>query len=318
MPTTLKTAVAKYLRAGNPAAEHGTSTTRLSGSGSNGAVESRLRTLGARRSASFWIGSTSVRSRKEGTNPGRTANKAREHLRAVMSWAWEQDLIEALPRFPKPRPQRDVAGRHYLTKAEINALYFATHEMERPRGWDRPMPIGRYWRSALGRVLQLRRRYGDRVEIGAVPRADPLAARVLGSAIARPGGQGTVALGMALLSPGEDGQDILPADESRRSCPHQEHHAGESGSGRSRLPRRRISPQCSIPGTLRPRRNQVRRRTSRLEKTSLGSSRISARPARRTTTSTCLSHRSRSSAIRSEGSPTVTTRIELRWRSRRS
>src|SRR6266540_4692767 len=26
----------------------------------------------------------------EGTNPGRTANKAREHLRAVLSWAWEQ------------------------------------------------------------------------------------------------------------------------------------------------------------------------------------------------------------------------------------
>jgi hypothetical protein len=70
---------------------------------------------------------------QEGTNPGRTANKAREHLRAVISWAWEQDLIEAPPRFPKPRTQRDVAGRHYLTKAEINALYFATHRMEEPR-----------------------------------------------------------------------------------------------------------------------------------------------------------------------------------------
>ena len=66
-------------------------------------------------------------------HPGRTANKAREHLRAVLSWAWEQDLPDALPRFPKPRQHRDVAGRHYLTKAEINALYFATHRMERPR-----------------------------------------------------------------------------------------------------------------------------------------------------------------------------------------
>jgi hypothetical protein len=28
------------------------------------------------------------------TNPGRTANKAREHLRAILSWAWEQELIE--------------------------------------------------------------------------------------------------------------------------------------------------------------------------------------------------------------------------------
>jgi hypothetical protein len=85
----------------------------------------------------------------QGTNPGRTANKAREHLRAVLSWAGEQELIEAPPRFPRPRPQRDVAGRHYLTKPELNALYFATHQMRRPRGWDAPFPVGRYWRAAL-------------------------------------------------------------------------------------------------------------------------------------------------------------------------
>ena len=86
---------------------------------------------------------------EDGTTPGRTANKAREHLRAVLSWAWEQELIDTPLRFPGPREQRDVAGRHYLTKAEINALYFATHEMERPRGWDSPSPVGRYWRAAL-------------------------------------------------------------------------------------------------------------------------------------------------------------------------
>ena len=94
-----------------------------------------------------WVHEQAVKD--EGTNPGRTANKAREHLRAVLSWAWEQELIEAPPRFPGPRDQRDVAGRHYLTKAEINALYFATHAMGRPRGWDAPLPIGRYWRAAL-------------------------------------------------------------------------------------------------------------------------------------------------------------------------
>ena len=71
---------------------------------------------------------------REGSDPGRTANKAREQLRAVISWAWEQDVIETPPRFPKPMPQRDVAGRHYLTKAEINALYVATHQLRRPRG----------------------------------------------------------------------------------------------------------------------------------------------------------------------------------------
>ncbi|QDV36194.1 tyrosine-type recombinase/integrase [Tautonia plasticadhaerens] len=87
--------------------------------------------------------------RDRGTNPGRTANKAREHLRAILSWAWEQELIEAPPRFPGPRDQRDVAGRHYLTKAEINALYFATYKMGRPRGWDAAYPVGRYWRAAL-------------------------------------------------------------------------------------------------------------------------------------------------------------------------
>jgi hypothetical protein len=42
-----------------------------------------------------------------------------------------------------------VAGRHYLTKAEINALYFASHKMRRPRGWRFPIPVGRYWRCAL-------------------------------------------------------------------------------------------------------------------------------------------------------------------------
>jgi hypothetical protein len=84
-----------------------------------------------------------------GTNPGRTANKAREHLRAVVSWAWDQELIDSLPRLPKPKLQRDIAGRHYLTKAEINSLYFATHRMKRPRAWNCPFPIGRYWRAAL-------------------------------------------------------------------------------------------------------------------------------------------------------------------------
>lgn len=52
---------------------------------------------------------------RQGSNPGRTANKVRSHLRAVMSWAWEHDVIDALPQFPKLKPQRDVAGRHYLT-----------------------------------------------------------------------------------------------------------------------------------------------------------------------------------------------------------
>ena len=72
---------------------------------------------------------------EDGTNLGRTANKARENLRAVLSWAWQQqDVVDILPRFRESRPQRDVAGRHYLSKAEIDALYFATYAMGQPRG----------------------------------------------------------------------------------------------------------------------------------------------------------------------------------------
>ncbi|SFJ42125.1 tyrosine-type recombinase/integrase [Planctomicrobium piriforme] len=84
-----------------------------------------------------------------GRNPGRTANKVRENLRAVLSWAWEQDFIESLPQFPRPKPQRDVSGRHYLTKSELNALYFATYSMKSPKGWREAVPVGRYWRCAL-------------------------------------------------------------------------------------------------------------------------------------------------------------------------
>jgi hypothetical protein len=42
-----------------------------------------------------------------------------------LSWARAQDLIDALLRFPSPRGQRDVAGRHYLAKAEITARYLS-------------------------------------------------------------------------------------------------------------------------------------------------------------------------------------------------
>ena len=74
-----------------------------------------------------------------GSKAERTANKARENLRAILSWAWEQDYLENLQRLPKPRPQRDVAGRHYPTKADLNAHYFATYSLSRPRGWERSL-----------------------------------------------------------------------------------------------------------------------------------------------------------------------------------
>jgi site-specific recombinase XerD len=84
-----------------------------------------------------------------GTHPGRTANKARENVRAIMSWAWEHDFVAKPPQFPQPKPQRDVAGRHYLTKPDLNALYFATYQLKRPRGWKQPLTVGHHWRAAL-------------------------------------------------------------------------------------------------------------------------------------------------------------------------
>ena len=149
MPTTLTAAAESYLRA--KALSRGTrneyhSTLRKWEQWGGGVPIEELQRKDVREFLD-WVYERAVAD--EGTNPGRTANKAREHLRAVLSWAWEQELIDAPPRFPKPRAQRDVAGRHYLTKAEINALYFATHPMRRPRGWDAPFPVGRYWRAAL-------------------------------------------------------------------------------------------------------------------------------------------------------------------------
>lgn len=149
MPTTLHEAVSRYLRSSNPArgtrAEYRTTIIKWQQWG----IEVPIERLGRKEIREFldWVYERAVSD--NGSNPGRTANKAREHLRAIISWSWEHDLIDIPPRFPKPRPQRDVAGRYYLTKAEINALYFATHQMRRPRGWHSSIPVGRFWRCAL-------------------------------------------------------------------------------------------------------------------------------------------------------------------------
>ena len=115
MPTTLETAVANYLRSGNPSrgtrSEYQTTLRKWKEWGDGVPIE-RLARKNIREFLD-WVYEHAVED--QGTNPGRTANKAREHLRAVLAWAWDQELIESPPRFPKPRQQRDVAGRHYLT-----------------------------------------------------------------------------------------------------------------------------------------------------------------------------------------------------------
>lgn len=129
MSTSLQFAIEGYVRAKNLAQgtrdEYLATINKWKAWGRGGVIEN----VGRKEVREFldWVFERAVLD--QGTNPGRTANKAREHLRAVMAWAWEQDLIESLPRFPQARPQRDVAGRHYLTKAELNAPYFATHDV---------------------------------------------------------------------------------------------------------------------------------------------------------------------------------------------
>ena len=140
-----------------------------------------LNELGRKEIAEFLDYVFVVASDNQGKNPGRTSNKAREQLRAVMSWAWEQELIDSLPRFPKPRKQRDVAGRHYLTISELNSLYFATYKLKRPRGWNAPFSIGKYWRCALDSVFQLRIGHRHDLANQVSSRTDSLETHFLGS-----------------------------------------------------------------------------------------------------------------------------------------
>ena len=111
MPTTFETALDKYLRGRNLASgtqdEYVATLRKWQRWGKGVSIEELTR----RDIRGFldWVHEDALQ--QEGTNPGRTANEARENLRAVMSWAWEQDMVDVLPRFPELKPQRDVAGR---------------------------------------------------------------------------------------------------------------------------------------------------------------------------------------------------------------
>src|SRR5210317_2552696 len=106
MPTTIETVIRCYLRARDLSSGSRDSyftTLRKWNEWGGGVPIEELRRQNIRDFLD-WVYERAVE--QEGTNPGRTANKARENLRAVMSWAWEQDVIDTLPRFPKPRKQR--------------------------------------------------------------------------------------------------------------------------------------------------------------------------------------------------------------------
>ena len=145
MSIDFKDAVVEYLRAGRPA--RGTqdayqATLKKWEQWGKGKPVEDLRRKDIREFLD-WVYERAVV--ENGLNPGRTANKARAHLKAVMHWAWEQELIDTPPEFPKPRHQRDAAGRHYLTKAEINALYLSLIHISEP---TRPRLVSRMPSSA--------------------------------------------------------------------------------------------------------------------------------------------------------------------------
>ena len=99
MPTRRKTAVMNYLRAGDLAngtrKEYLATLRKWTEWGGDVPIEELTRQ--EIRDFLDWVYEQAVEESQ--TNPSRTANKARENLRAIMSWAWErsQDCIDALP-----------------------------------------------------------------------------------------------------------------------------------------------------------------------------------------------------------------------------
>ena len=209
-----------------------------------------------------------------GSNPGRTANKARENLRAIMSWAWEQDYVAKLPRFPSPKPQRDVAGRHYLTKKDLNALYFATYQLPQLRGWKQAFHGWPLLASGTGRVLQLRSRYRDGVRVCWISRADILATCVMASGATKRSGQ-RVSVRLAVLPPCENQQAVSPSHEPRRSCAPEEHPAGIAPARRAGFRGRHLTAQQAVSAVVRLGGDQAKAGCGNRRRETLGSERSS-------------------------------------------
>jgi hypothetical protein len=317
MPTTLETVVAKYLRSGNPAQrtreEYSTTLRKWARWGSAVPIEK----LGRKEIREFldWVYEDAAV--RDSGNPGRTANKVRSHLRAVMAWAWEQDMVDALPRFPKVKSQRIVAGRYYLTRPEINSLYFATHQMKRPRGWSQLFPIGRYWRSALVVFFN----YG--LDTGTVWRTESFHEPILWRHVS-----------WERQSPDREAKEQSPWGWLfyRRLKTHKAFYRPMNRTvhahiksimpdnvdpdapvflGGGTRPNNRFRTLCGLAG-IGPKTNVETGEEQPWVLKDL------ARPARPTTTSTSLSHLWRFLAIQLEASRIVTMRIGLHWHLRQS
>ncbi len=163
---------------------------------------------------------------EQGTNPGRTANKAREHLRGPLL-----GVGAGTDRGAAPRPWAEGAARRRWPalpdEGRDQRPLLRDPPDEATPGLGQPVPRGAVLAGRARRVLQLRGRYGYGLEVGPLSRAGTLASCYVGALVAGSRTQGAVAVGVAVLPPGEDGQEFLPADESRRARAPQEHPAGE-------------------------------------------------------------------------------------------
>jgi hypothetical protein len=84
-----------------------------------------------------------------GDNQANSRNKCLAMLGAVIRWAFDEELIAAMPRLPKAVEARDVAGQYFFTDEEIDSIYWATYKLKNPRGWTLRQPIGAYWRTGI-------------------------------------------------------------------------------------------------------------------------------------------------------------------------
>ena len=101
MQTTLNAAIDRYLRM-HPRSrgtrnEYHSTLRKWEQWGRGGTIEDLQRK--DLRDFLDWVYQRAVED--QGTNSGRTANKAREHLRAAVSWAWEQELIDSPAKVPQ-------------------------------------------------------------------------------------------------------------------------------------------------------------------------------------------------------------------------
>lgn len=102
MPTSLKNATKKYLNAQNLSlgTRREYQTTISKWQKWKGRVSIERLDRPTIREFLRWVYDRAIAD--GGTNPGRTSNKARTHLRAVISWAWEMTLSICCQGFQNP------------------------------------------------------------------------------------------------------------------------------------------------------------------------------------------------------------------------